>query len=245
MAVVGPLGDEEANDGADDYCQEEGCQRAAAVVEHEVANGETGEGPNRDVGVRAGPAVTDFVAMRVEVVPADPQWSRQFEQVAATLAEALSKAGIESRVEHVGSTSVPGLPSKPVLDIDILVDADDLEQAIARLEAVGYRHRGDLGVTGREAFVAPDERPRRNVYLSTSDNLHVRNHLAVRDVLLKRPDLRDEYGAVKMGLAASPDMDIDAYIAGKSDVLQKILAAADLTVEERVAIRRLNDPSAR
>lgn len=182
--------------------------------------------------------------MQIEVVPADSTWSRQFEQVAATLAEALNEANIEAAIEHVGSTSVPGLAAKPILDIDIIVGAGDSKQAIARLEAADYHHRGDLGVIGREAFAAPDELPRRHVYLSTPDNLHVRNHLAVRDVLRKRPDLRNEYGAVKMNLAASPDMDIDTYIAGKSDILQKILAFADLTPVERAAIRRLNDPDA-
>lgn len=61
-------------------------------------------------------------------------------------------------------------------------------------------------------------------------------------MLRERPDLRNEYGTVKMTLTASPDMDIDTYIAGKSDVLQKILAFTDLTPEERATIQRMNDP---
>ncbi|HEY9395819.1 MAG TPA: GrpB family protein, partial [Nocardioides sp.] len=73
--------------------------------------------------------------------------------------------------------------------------------------------------------------------------LNVRNHLAVRDVLRRRDDLRDEYAAVKLALAAEPDMDIDTYIARKSDVIQKVLAASDLTDAERRQILSLNDPS--
>ena len=72
----------------------------------------------------------------------------------------------------------------------------------------------------------------------------MRNHLAVRDVLRARPDLRDEYAAVKLTLAADPRMDIDTYVAQKSAVLQRVLAESDLTAEERFQIRRLNDPSA-
>ncbi len=116
---------------------------------------------------------------------------------------------------------------------------------MAALTSVGYTHRGDLGVSDREAFKAPDDDPRRHVYVCRRGTLNVRNHLAVRDVLRARADLRDEYGAVKMALAAEPTMDIDTYIARKSAVLQKVLAVSDdLTPDERLLIRRLNDPSA-
>jgi GrpB-like predicted nucleotidyltransferase (UPF0157 family) len=116
--------------------------------------------------------------------------------------------------------------------------------AMAAVASLGYAHRGDLGVTDREAFKAPDDDPRRNVYVCRRGTLNVRNHLAVRDVLRTRPDLREEYGAVKLELAADEAMDIDTYIAGKSAVLQKVLAVSDLTAEERLQILRLNDPSA-
>lgn len=181
--------------------------------------------------------------MPIDVVPYSPEWPVLFDQVAADLRAAL--AGVPSAdVEHVGSTSVPGLAAKPVLDVDVLVDADDVEAAVAALEAVGYVHRGDLGVSGREAFTAPDDQPRRHVYVCLRGTLNVRNHLAVRDVLRARPDLRDEYAAVKLALADDPEMDIDTYIAGKSAVLQKVLAVSDLTDDERRQILRLNDPSA-
>jgi GrpB-like predicted nucleotidyltransferase (UPF0157 family) len=147
-------------------------------------------------------------------------------------------------VEHVGSTSIPGLAAKPIIDIDVVVDADDLPAAIAALETLGYVHRGDLGVTDREAFNAPDEEPRRHVYVCRRGTLNVRNHLAVRAVLRSRPDLRDEYGAVKTALASDPEMGIDTYVACKSAVLQKVLAVSDLTPEELLHILRLNDPIA-
>ena len=73
--------------------------------------------------------------------------------------------------------------------------------------------------------------------------LNVRNRLAVREVLRRRHDLRDEYAAVKLSLAADPEMDIDKYLAGKSRVLQKVLAETDLTNDDRILFWRLNDPS--
>jgi GrpB-like predicted nucleotidyltransferase (UPF0157 family) len=175
----------------------------------------------------------------IEVVDWSPRWAEQYDEVAAVLREAL--AGITpAAVEHVGSTSVPGLAAKPILDIDVVVDAQDVPDAIAALESVGYVHRGDLGVAGREAFHAPDE-PRRHVYVCTAGTLNVRNHLAVRDVLRSNDDLRKAYAAVKQALAADPGMDIDTYLAGKSAVLQQVLeASGEMTQAELDTIRRLN-----
>jgi GrpB-like predicted nucleotidyltransferase (UPF0157 family) len=153
-------------------------------------------------------------------------------------------SGTPAVVEHVGSTSVPGLAAKPILDVDVIVARDQVPAAIAALARIGYVHRGDLGVTDREAFTAPDEQPPRNVYLCVTGTLHVRNHIAVRDVLRARPDLRDEYARTKLTLAAEPGMDIEAYLAGKSRILQRVLAESDLTEDERARILQLNDPTA-
>ncbi|WP_256840398.1 GrpB family protein [Ornithinimicrobium faecis] len=181
--------------------------------------------------------------MTVEVVPADPEWGRQFERVADDLGGALRSLPVHA-IEHVGSTSVPGLAAKPILDIDVLVMSEDIPAAINALEAAGYTHQGDLGVPGREAFLAPDDSPRRHVYLSTPDNLHIKNHLAVRDVLRSRTDLRDEYAAVKLALATEPHIDSDTYGARKSEVLQKVLAESSLSEHELRAVLLLNDPRA-
>lgn len=177
----------------------------------------------------------------IEVVDWSPRWAEQFDEVARVLREAL--AGVPSAaVEHVGSTSVPGLAAKPILDIDVIVDPADVAHAVAALEGVGYVHRGDLGVTGREAFHAPDTEPRRHVYVCESDTTNVRNHLAVREVLRARDDLRDAYSDVKLALAADPEMDIDTYIAGKSAVVQQVLeVSGEFSEDELRAIRRLND----
>ncbi|MFJ9389637.1 GrpB family protein [Nocardioides sp. NPDC101246] len=180
--------------------------------------------------------------MGIEVRAYDPSWPIRFEEIAETLRSVLAD-GPAATVEHVGSTSVPGLAAKPILDIDVIVAPEDVSAAVAALVRIGYVHRGDLGVPGREAFFAPDEDPRRHVYVCAAGTLNVRNHVAVRDVLRRRDDLRDEYAAVKVALAADPAMDIDTYIARKSDVLQKILAASDLTDAERLRILSLNDPS--
>jgi GrpB-like predicted nucleotidyltransferase (UPF0157 family) len=176
----------------------------------------------------------------VDVVPYRDEWPVQFDRVAGDLRRALR--GLQGvSIEHVGSTSVPGLAAKPILDIDIIVPPGQVAAAIAALEVAGYVHRGDFGVTGREAFAAPEDTPRRHVYVCPAGGLQLRNHLAVRDVLRQHPELAAEYAAVKMALAAQPDIDIDAYIAGKSDVLQRVLALSQIvTDEEREQIRQVN-----
>ncbi|WP_265446467.1 GrpB family protein [Flexivirga meconopsidis] len=179
--------------------------------------------------------------MAVVVVPYSPAWPGEFARVAQVLRQTLDRVPTV-RIEHVGSTSVPGLAAKPILDIDIIVDGAHLSAAIDALQGIGYAHRGDLGISEREAFHSPDDDPRRNVYVCRTGSLSVRNHLAVRAVLRARPDLREEYAAVKLSLAANPDMDIDTYIARKSAVLQKVLEISDLTERERRQILLVNDP---
>lgn len=176
--------------------------------------------------------------MPITVVPYSDEWPTRFAEVAVDLTRALTGVPVVA-IEHVGSTSVPGLAAKPVIDIDVIVERGDVDAAIAALVAAGYTHRGDLGVTDRESMAAPDE-PRRNVYVCVAGTLHVRNHLAVRDILRRRADLRDRYGAVKVALAQDPGLDIDAYLAGKSPVLQEVLAESGLTAAEKDAIFRLN-----
>ncbi|ROR73074.1 GrpB family protein [Bogoriella caseilytica] len=177
--------------------------------------------------------------MPIDVVPYSDQWPAQFERVASDLQRALAAVPVVS-IEHVGSTSVPGLAAKPKIDIDIVVERRDVDAAISALADVGYVHRGDLGITGRESLAAPDDDPRRNVYVVVEGSLHLRNHLAVRDVLRRRPDLCERYSAVKRELSRDPDMDIDTYTARKSDVLQEVLALSDLSDEEKALIFTLN-----
>ena len=81
--------------------------------------------------------------MSIEVVAWSPRWAEQYDAVAAVLHQAL--AGIASAtVEHVGSTSVPGLAAKPILDIDVIVESQDVTGAIAALESVGWEQRTDF-----------------------------------------------------------------------------------------------------
>jgi GrpB-like predicted nucleotidyltransferase (UPF0157 family) len=177
--------------------------------------------------------------MRVTVAPYDPQWQTDFERVSRELSIALSGVDVLT-IEHVGSTSVPGLPAKPIIDIDIVVCPEALRRALAALEAAGYAYQGELGIDDRHALKAPDDQPHRNVYVCLDGCLALRNHLAVRETLRSNTDLRDEYARVKRTLAEEELESIDDYVAGKNTVVQQILQAAGMSAEDRDSVASAN-----
>jgi GrpB-like predicted nucleotidyltransferase (UPF0157 family) len=163
-----------------------------------------------------------------------------FEEIRAGLANALAEVPVVA-IEHVGSTSVPGLAAKPIIDVDVVVSRQHVDAAIAALVAVGYTPLGEMGVIDRHGVRAPVGAPRQNVYVTVDGCLSLRNHLGLRAILRGDQQLRDEYAAVKRQMAAATT-DIDVYIDGKSAVVQRILAVAGLTdteLDEIAAINRL------
>lgn len=174
----------------------------------------------------------------IEVVEYDPRWPAIFDALKASIW--LAVADIANAIEHVGSTAVPGLAAKPVIDIDVVATASTLPAVIERLEAIGYVHRGNLGIIEREAFHAPEDSPRHNLYAVVESSLSLKNHLAVRTYLRTHPDAADSYASLKRRLAALHRDDIDAYVAGKSDELAYILTAAGLTKDEVASIYTAN-----
>lgn len=181
--------------------------------------------------------------MAIQVVPYDPDWPMRFLAIRRSIEVALGVVPVIA-IEHVGSTSVPGLAAKPVIDVDVIVTRPSLMPAIGALERRGYRHRGDLGIPDRHALAAPDDGTRRNVYVVVAGSLALRNHLAVRDALRSSGSLRSRYGALKRRLAAEAD-DIDMYISGKTRFVLDILGDAGFTGDELAAIGEANRPGPR
>lgn len=161
----------------------------------------------------------------VILVAYDPAWPHTFEAIRATVAAALGELAIG--IEHVGSTAVPGLPAKPIIDIDVVVRRDgDLPDAAARLAAIGYRYLGNLGIIGRDAFRAPTGAPEQHLFVCPSASAELRAHLGFRDALRRSPDLAAEYAALKAQLAQTHRYNRDAYAEGKSRFIAAALADA-------------------
>ena len=172
--------------------------------------------------------------MHIQVVPYQPTWPQQFRAIEATLKSILSDVSIIA-IEHVGSTSVPDLPAKPILDIDVVVSRENVAAATAALQRAGYDYKGEWGIPDRHAFRCSAFVPARNLYVCVEGCLAVRNHLAVRDVLRRDGALRDEYGVLKRELAKREWGDDNGAGCGdgKSHVLGKVLEKAGVTVLER------------
>jgi GrpB-like predicted nucleotidyltransferase (UPF0157 family) len=175
----------------------------------------------------------------VVVVDYDEEWPRRFEQLRARIWPFVSDVAI--RIEHVGSTAVPRLAAKPIIDMTVVVGGrSDVPLTIKRLATLGYRHRGNLGIEDREAFDRRPDLPRHHLYVCPEGTIGVVNQLAVRDYLRAHPDAACHYGNLKRRLAVEFPTDIDSYVFGKTDFILDVLRRVGLSDEQLASIERVN-----
>ncbi|MDP9397397.1 MAG: GrpB family protein [Actinomycetota bacterium] len=157
----------------------------------------------------------------IRVVDYDEQWPLRFQDAAARVRRALSERALG--VEHIGSTSVPGLAAKPIIDMLLTVDDVTDEAAyVPPLESVGFVLRV------REPEHRMLRTPARDVHLHVyePDRVEVRNYLDLRDWLRVDPADRELYAATKRRLAQQQWTDMNAYADAKTDVVLEILGRA-------------------
>lgn len=182
--------------------------------------------------------------MRIIVETYNPQWAEKFSTIRNSLQTVLQAVPVIA-IEHVGSTSVPGLAAKPIIDIDIIVSRSNLSHTINALEIAGYIYIGERGIPDRHALREPGLKlglgHTCNTYICIDGCLALRNHIGIRDLLRTDSALRDEYARVKLALAERDFEDVDAYAEAKTEILQKLLAAAGgIAKEELVEIETIN-----
>lgn len=165
-----------------------------------------------------------MVGERVQIVEYDPRWPDCFAAIRDRIARALG--GMVIAIEHVGSTSVPNLAAKPIIDMDVVVRAEDVPAAIEVLERHGYRHEGDLGIEAREAFRWPAEGPEHHLYVCPEGSAAFAQHIALRDYLRKHPDAACEYAELKRRLAEQYWDDRTKYQEAKADFVDCLYGAA-------------------
>jgi GrpB-like predicted nucleotidyltransferase (UPF0157 family) len=166
------------------------------------------------------------------VVDYDPSWPIEFERTAAEI-HRLFDFAVSLRIEHVGSTSVPGLIAKPI--IDIVLGATTLQAVATRAQAlatIGFRHVTDHddALPNRRYHVRDaSQRLRANLHAVVLDSPLWRNHIAFRDALRQDPALAQEYAALKRELAKRHARDRPAYTAAKGPFIQNVLARLEPT----------------
>jgi GrpB-like predicted nucleotidyltransferase (UPF0157 family) len=170
--------------------------------------------------------MTRIMTDPVVIVDYDPRWAEIFAEEKMRILEALDDPDVA--VEHVGSTSVPGLAAKPIIDIMVVVpDPAAGETAIAPLTVLGYDYRGELGISGR--FYFAKGRPHRyHLHMYPRGHPETARHLIFRDYLRANPEAADVYAKLKRELAEKFHEDREAYTAAKSDFIKSIEARARL-----------------
>lgn len=161
----------------------------------------------------------------VRLVPYDPAWVDLFAAEAERLQKFFTDARLVVLLEHTGSTAIPDLPAKPVLDILAGYPAGaPVADYIDALMRADYVHRGEQGIPGREFFRRGNPRS-YHLHLTAVDSPFWRDHLTFRDRLRADKSLRDAYAAVKHELAARFPLDREAYIEGKAPFVKEILGS--------------------
>ena len=152
----------------------------------------------------------------------NPKWKDEFERIVDSLGEDVIYNSV--KIEHVGSTSVEGLSAKPIIDLDIVIENDKFEIIKRLLNDKGYKHEGDLGIEGREAFSysGKEELMTHHLYVCTKDSEELFKHITFRDFLKNNSALASEYSKVKEKAAVLYPDDIDKYIEFKSEIIEKI-----------------------
>jgi len=171
--------------------------------------------------------------MKIEVHPYNVDWPEQFQEIKNWLMQSLHSPFLS--IEHVGSTSVPGLSAKPIIDIDIIIEKESAKEAIiSELDNIGYQHLGDLGIIGREAFRKKGKAldfPNHNLYVIPENNVAWHNHRYLRDYLRANEDMAKAYGELKTSLSENYPDNMDAYLDGKTNFILDILKSSEIPEE--------------
>ena len=154
------------------------------------------------------------------VVTYNPEWPKHYKQISEKLFDRLHHLIIA--IEHIGSTSIKGLAAKPIIDIDIVYQANHFERIKEILESVGYLHHGDQGILGREVFKRSKlecddvlDKIKHHLYVCEQNGDELNNHLFFRDHLRKNSNSKKCYQELKFNIAAEANNDRKKYAAIK------------------------------
>ncbi len=164
----------------------------------------------------------------VVLVPYDPLWPARYEEAVERIRRACGSLLVD--IQHIGSTSIPGIAAKPYLDIMPGVATFEGGFGLVPLmESIGYESRGEMGIPRRHQFTKviedDDHVWKHNVHAYQVGDIEWDRHLVFRDALRANDSLRDDYEALKRRLATEHREDVDAYAYAKSDFVERIIAA--------------------
>lgn len=162
----------------------------------------------------------------IEVVPHNPAWKDIYTAEKTLLLDVFS--GLAISIHHIGSTAIPGIKAKPVIDIMIIAqDIEKVDELNPAMIQLGYNPHGEYGIPGRRYFNKDTEGVRsHHVHSYAPGNPEIEAHLNFRDYLRAHPDEAQAYSQLKETLAAQYRHDSVTYTESKSDFVQRILNLA-------------------
>lgn len=160
--------------------------------------------------------------MKVEVVPHDAAWRSKFVDESNLITPVLGDNLVI--IHHIGSTSIPGIYAKPI--IDILVEVKDItkvDEPNAAMTALGYEAMGEFGIPGRRFFRKNTESQRsHHVHIFAANSPDIKRHLAFRDYMIAHPEDAQKYSELKRQLAKLYPENIYGYMDGKDGFIKEM-----------------------
>ena len=164
---------------------------------------------------------------RVGIVSYDPNWKDMYKEESEKIKNVLSDIIID--IHHVGSTAIPGIKAKPV--IDILVEVKDIEgvdQYNYKMRELGYEVMGEYGIPKRRFFRKGGNKRTHHIYIFKVGNEEIERHINFKEYMIAHPDKGQEYSKLKEKLANKYTYDVENYTNGKSDFIKGIDRKAKL-----------------
>ncbi|MFJ7732883.1 GrpB family protein [Lysinibacillus sp. NPDC097231] len=158
----------------------------------------------------------------IKVVDYNHNWSSDYQKEERSVRAILQEELVNSF--HIGSTSVPGLKAKPIIDILLVVnDIHKLDSFSKQFQEIGYEVKGEFGIIGRRYFRKGGDHRTYQIHAFQYSNIkEIERHLAFRDYLRVHPEVCRQYGEIKSQLAMQHPNDIDCYCDGKDDFVKNV-----------------------
>ena len=161
----------------------------------------------------------------IAVVEYDPRWPKSFETENSLLSQKLGKVAL--RIHHIGSTAVPGLAAKPIIDILVEVASlEELDLLNEEMTALGYEPKGEYGIPGRRYFEKGGDSRTHHIHAFRSGDFNVTRSIAFRDYLTRNPEVARDYAELKKTVAGTCANDIERYCEGKDAYVKRLEAKA-------------------
>jgi GrpB-like predicted nucleotidyltransferase (UPF0157 family) len=160
----------------------------------------------------------------VRLAPYTNHWQRLFEEEKVRIQTAIGRWVLD--IQHVGSTAIPGIVAKPILDIGVAVESfEKASVCIEPMERLGYEYRGENGIPRRHFFVMGDPRT-HHVHVNEILGRDWENQIFFRDYLILHPEFAKQYTTLKLRLAERFPTDREAYLEGKAPFIERVLRLA-------------------